>query len=289
MAWSQENTGILLDEGRAAEVLKSGTDLKSGRRYVVVVGARILLAVAFLGCWQIAVSTKLASTAFISSPIAVVHAVGRVMSASGFGGALTATLEEVVLSFAVSAVAGVLVAIILDRIELVRRILSPYITAVNAIPRIALGPLFILWFGIGELSKIVLATSLGFFIVLLGTMAGLANVDRDMLLMARLYGANNRLLFFRVRLPWALPSVFTSLKLAVIYCMGGAVVGEMIAARTGLGQMLETYSGEFDIAALLAVLAILVAIVLVISGGLSLAQSHFLRWAKGSTDVPGGR
>ena len=286
MAIAATDSQVLLDEGRASDVLRRGGST-AGRRARVWTG-RVLLGAAFLGAWQAAVSLGLVSAAFVSTPVAVVRAVGTVVSSQGFSAAFDVTVEEVVVSFVASAILGVASAILLDRISWLREILAPFITGTNAIPRIALGPLFVLWFGIGAMSKIVLAFSLGYFIVLLGTMAGLANVDRDMLLMARLYGANNRQLFFRVRLPWALPSVFSSLKLSLIYCMGGAIVGEMIAARAGLGELLQTYSGEFDIAGLLAVLMILVGIVVAGTAALSVAERHFLRWTKGTTDVPGG-
>lgn len=286
MAAPVTDSQMLLGEDRASEVLRRSPG-DSGRSLRVWSG-RILLGVVFLGAWQGAVSLGLVSSAFVSTPTAVGSALRRVMTQQGFGSALGVTVEEVVVSFVASAVLGVASAIVLDRISWLRDMVSPYVTGSNAIPRIALGPLFVLWFGIGAMSKIVLATSLGYFIVLLGTMAGLANVDRDMLLMARLYGASNRQLFFRVRLPWALPSVFSSLKLALIYCMGGAIVGEMIAARTGLGELLQSYSGQFDIAALLAVLVVVVGIVVAVTAILTIAERHFLRWTKGSTDVPGG-
>jgi NitT/TauT family transport system permease protein len=277
---------MLLDEGRAGQVLRQSRG-GLGRPLRVWAG-RVILGAFFIGAWQGAVTLGLVSSAFVSTPVAVVQAIDRVVSQQGFGSALDVTVEEVLVSFVASAILGVASAIILDRVSWLRETLSPYVTAANAIPRIALGPLFVLWFGIGAMSKIVLAASLGFFIVLLGTMAGLANVDRDMLLMARLYGANNRQLFFHVRLPWALPGVFSSLKLALIYCMSGAIVGEMIAARTGLGELLQSYSGQFDIAALLAVLVIVVGIVVAVTAVLTIVERRFLRWAKGSTDVPGG-
>ena len=118
---------------------------------------------------------------------------------------LGTTLLEIVIAFALSVVFGVASAVVLDRNDWLNRILSPFLTAFNSMPRIALGPLFILWFGIGIASKVVLAFSLGYFIMLLSTLGGLKNVDRDLLLMSRLFGASELRLFRHVRLPWALP------------------------------------------------------------------------------------
>jgi NitT/TauT family transport system permease protein len=154
-------------------------------------------------------------------------------------------------------------------------------------PRIALGPLFILWFGIGIASKVVLAFSLGYFIMLLSTLGGLKNVDRDLLLMSRLFGASELRLFWHVRFPWALPGIFAGLKLTLIYCSAGAVIGEMIAAKSGLGVLLQTFSGRFDVAGVLALILIVALLVMVLTSLMDLAERRFLEWSRGSTDVPG--
>jgi NitT/TauT family transport system permease protein len=90
-----------------------------------------------------------------------------------------------------------------------------------------------------------------------------------------------------VRLPWALPSLFAGLRLTLVYCTSGAVIGEMIAAQSGLGLLLQTYSSQFDIANVLAVLLILVALVSLLTGIMELVERRLLRWSAGSTDVPG--
>ena len=124
------------------------------------------------------------------------------------------------------------------------------------------------------------------FIVLVAVMGGLKNVDRDMLLMSRLYGAQERHLFWHVRLPWCLPSLFAGLRLTIVYCTGGAVIGEMVAAQSGLGLLLQTYSSQFNIAQVLAILLVLVVMVSVLTGLLEVVENRLLRWSAGSTDVP---
>jgi NitT/TauT family transport system permease protein len=152
-------------------------------------------------------------------------------------------------------------------------------------PRIALGPLFVLWFGIGITSKVVLALSLGYFIMLLSTLGGLKNVDRDLLLMSRLFGASELRLFWHVRFPWALPSIFAGLKLTLIYCSAGAVIGEMIAAKSGLGVLLQSFSGRFDVAGVLALILIVALLVMALTSLMDLAERRLLEWSRGSTDV----
>lgn len=248
---------------------------------------RTMLLVAFLLAWHFAVQLGFADAAFISTPIAVCKALVKLFTEADVLSHLGTTATEVAIAFCLSVVLGMVCAVFLDRSERTRELLSPYIAAFNSMPRIALGPIFILWFGIGLTSKVVLATSLGFFIILVSTLGGLRTVDRDMLLMSRLYGASDMKLFWYVRLPWALPSVFASLKLTLIYCTSGAVIGEMIAATSGLGLLLQTYSGQFDIASVMAVMVILIVAVVVLTAALEQIEKRLLGWANGITDIPG--
>jgi NitT/TauT family transport system permease protein len=200
---------------------------------------------------------------------------------------LGTTMLEIVIAFVASVVLGISSAVILDRNEWLNRIIAPFLTALNSMPRIALGPLFILWFGIGIASKVVLAFSLGYFIMLLSTLGGLKTVDRDLLLMSRLFGASQLRLFRHVRLPWALPGIFAGLKLTLIYCSAGAVIGEMIAATSGLGLLVQTLSGRFDVAGVMALILIVALMVMALTSVLDLTERRLLAWSKGSTDVPG--
>jgi NitT/TauT family transport system permease protein len=261
------------------------SDRGSGRAWLIT--ARLLVLVAMLGAWQAAVPLGLADEAFVSTPRDVANALWTLLGTAELWTNLRTTLVEVLVAFAISAVLGTAAAIFLDRNRRVNAVLSPFLTALNSMPRIALGPLFILWFGIGLSSKVVLATSLGFFIVLLAMMGGLRNVDRDMLLMSRLYGASERRLFWHVRLPWSLPGLFAGLRLTLVYCTGGAVIGEMIAAQSGLGLLLQTYSSQFNIPGVLAILLVLVVLVSMLTGVIEIIERRLLRWSAGSTDVPG--
>ena len=124
--------------------------------------------------------------------------------------------------------------------------LDPFILALNGIPRIALAPLFIIWFGIGEPSKIVLAGMLSFFLCFYATLSGLRSVDPAYLSIARVMGANNRQAFFKVVLPAAAPWILTAMKVAVPFALVGAIVGEFMAATAGLGFKIQLYTAQFD-------------------------------------------
>jgi NitT/TauT family transport system permease protein len=258
----------------------------TGGRSGSILAARALFLAAFLAVWQGAVAAGLANAAFVSTPAAVAQSLWYLFRDGEVLPDLGTTVLEIAIAFALSAVFGVASAVILDRNDWLNRILSPFLTAFNSMPRIALGPLFILWFGIGITSKVVLAFSLGYFIMLLSTLGGLKNVDRDLLLMSRLFGASELRLFRHVRFPWALPSIFAGLKLTLIYCSAGAVIGEMIAAKSGLGVLLQSFSGRFDVAGVLALILIVALLVMFLTSLMDLAERRLLAWAKGSTDVP---
>jgi len=223
----------------------------------------------------------------VSSPTRIAVALWELVGNGDLGSNLLTTLVEVMISFVLSVVFGIASALILDRCDRANRIFSPFLTAFNSMPRIALGPLFILWFGIGIASKVVLALSLGYFIMLLSTLGGLKNVDRDLLLMSRLFGASELRLFRDVRLPWALPSVFAGLRLTLIYCSAGAVIGEMISARSGLGVLVQSFSGRFDVASVMALILVVAFMVMALTALMDVLERRLLAWSKGSTDVPG--
>ncbi|MEK7750296.1 MAG: ABC transporter permease [Acidobacteriota bacterium] len=260
---------------------------ESGPRSVAIFAARAAFLLVFLTVWEGAVAAGIADPAFVSTPTSVVRSLWLLFRDGEVISDLGTTLLEIMIAFLLSVVFGIASAVVLDRNDWLTRVVSPFLTAFNSMPRIALGPLFVLWFGIGIASKVVLAFSLGYFIMLLSTLGGLKNVDRDLLLMSRLFGASELRLFRHVRLPWALPGIFAGLKLTLIYCSAGAVIGEMIAAKSGLGLLVQTFSGRFDVAGVMAVILVVAFVVMALTSLMELSERRLLAWSKGSTDVPG--
>ena len=167
------------------------------------------------------------------------------------------TLLATLIAFVLSGVSGVLAGLVLVELPGVKRLVDPFLTALNSMPRIALAPIFILWFGIELASKVALAFSLGFFIVLMSTFAGIRNVDPVLLRLSRSLGCSPWQQFTKITLPWAVPSVFAGLKLALIYSFLGVVTSEMLASKLGLGQLIMYYSGLLRMEAVLAMLVVM--------------------------------
>lgn len=217
---------------------------------------RIAIFVGFGFVWWLAVRLKWVDKFFVSSP----DAIAGFLIAS-FGKEIvpnwSATLLATLIAFVLSGVAGVLAGLALYELPRVKRLIDPFLTALNSMPRIALAPIFILWFGIEVTSKVALAFSLGFFIVLLSTYAGIRNVDPILMRLSRSLGCSPWQQFTKIMLPWAIPSVFAGLKLALIYSFLGVVTSEMLASKVGLGQMIMYYSGLLRMEAVMAILFVM--------------------------------
>jgi NitT/TauT family transport system permease protein len=228
---------------------------------------RLLILLGFAAIWWIAVHFKWMDKFFISSPDDVVRFLIANFVKEIVPNARN-TLFATLIAFALSGIAGVLAGLTLFEFPRAKRMLDPFLTALNSMPRIALAPIFILWFGIELTSKVALAFSLGFFIVLLSTYAGIRNVDPILMRLSRSLGCTPWQQFTKIMLPWAVPSVFAGLKLALIYSFLGVVTSEMLASKVGLGQLIMYYSGLLRMDAVLAILLVMAvcAVVLTLIG-----------------------
>jgi NitT/TauT family transport system permease protein len=155
---------------------------------------------------------------------------------------------------------------------------DPYISAFNVLPRIALVPLFILWFGLGVGSKIALGVSLTFFIVLSSTVAGIRGVSQDHVTLTRTLGASSRQMFFSVTLPGAVPVLFSGLRLGVIYALLGVVGAEVIASERGLGQQLAYLGSTFNVNGVWSLLFDLALIGVLIMKLMNWIERRLLHW-----------
>ena len=170
------------------------------------------------------------------------------------------------MGFIIGSVGGVVLGIWLGVSPFASRLLNPYLNALNALPKVALAPLFVLWFGLGIESKIALAAVLVLFLVFLNTFAGVREVDQDLIDGARLMRATRVQVIAKVIIPSAMSWVFAGLKISVPYALIGAVLGEMIAANRGLGYLVQFSGSQFDTAGVFAVLFViaLLAVALII-------------------------
>jgi len=217
---------------------------------------RLALFGVFLTVWWLAIRFGFADPFFISTPQDVANFLWTTLWKEITPHAAD-TFLAMLIAFGLSAVCGVLAGLILFELPAAKRLVDPFLTALNSMPRIALAPVFILWFGIEVPSKVALAFSLGFFIMLMSTMAGMRNIDPVLLRLGRSLGCSPWQQFTTISLPWAIPSVFAGLKLTLIYCFLGVVTSEMLASRLGLGNLIMYYSGLLRMDAVLGILFVM--------------------------------
>jgi sulfonate transport system permease protein len=191
---------------------------------------------------------------------------------------LEITLREMVIGFAIGGSIAIVTGFILARNRVLARLVDPFMIAFYSIPKLAMAPLFILWFGIGLQPKVVLVTTVVFFLVFVNTYAGFRDVDQELIDTVRLMGAKQRDIFTKVILPSAAPWIFTGLKLAVPNALIGAIVGEIMASNRGLGFLLMNAQGQFDTAGVMAVIVLLMVMGWLINEGVNRAEGHLLRW-----------
>ena len=195
----------------------------------------------------------------------------------GLGEQFSAILAPV-WRIVLASIAGVAIGMALALLPTVEVVVSPYLDALNAMPRIALAPVFVVVFGLTIHSKVALAFSIVVFIVLTATRAGVRSVDIDLMRLSESLGANKWQMFSKILLPVATPAIFGALRLGVIYSLLGAVTSELIAAREGIGQVLQQSASLFKIDAVYGILILLAVIATVLNLGMVKLEQWILRW-----------
>lgn len=244
----------------------------------IFLGRLAIFAAIFLS-WQFA-SGPLVDPFFVSSPLEIGRRfIGLVASGRLFAHGWI-TVVETLVGFFFGALAGITVGLILGRNALLAKLLDPILTSIYSLPKVALAPLFIMWFGIGIEMKIILTATIVFFLVFLNTYSGVRAVEREQLEILRLMGAKEHHLITKVVLPSAIQWVFTGLKLSVPYALIGAIVGEIMAANRGLGYLLQDAAGQLDTAGVFAALIAIIALALLLQAAVRALETYLMPWKK---------
>ncbi len=233
---------------------------------------------AILGAWEWGVRAGLLDPFFVSRPGAIAARVGQWMLTGSIWGHLAVTLEESVLGLIVGALLGIGLGFALGRSPFAASVCDPYIKMLNAVPRVVLAPLFLLWFGLGIWSKVALAVTLVFFVMFFNTYQGVRDADRVLIDNVRMLGASERQLVRHVLVPSALTWIFSSLQTSLGFAMVGAVVGEYLGSARGLGYIISQAEGTFDTTGVFAGMFVLGAVVVVVSAGVTRVERYLLRW-----------
>jgi sulfonate transport system permease protein len=250
-----------------------------GRRYEMlrILALRTAVLVGFLAFWWMASGT-LIERLFVSDPISVVSSLVQITLDGTLWWHLELTLYEMVLGYVLGVAVGIGLAIAVAQIPRGEQIARPLMLGVFAIPKVALAPLVIVWFGIYLLPKIILAASLVLFIVYFSTLAGFAAVSRDLVATVRVMQASHLALFFKLILPSAAPFIFSAMRITLPGALIGAIIGEFISSNRGVGFLIAHASSRYDTAQIFAGILSLLIIVLVLNTVVSRFERYIARW-----------
>jgi NitT/TauT family transport system permease protein len=242
---------------------------------------RILVFAVILGLWQLAGGRWLPYY-LISSPSDVAKTLWDLLSGSspGLWADIETTAEELVIGYAIGVVFGIAAGVLLGYWRVGAAIFNPLITAINGIPKIALAPLFLIWFGIGIDSKVAIASMSVFFVMFYNTYMGVSTMPQELVNVLRIFGASRWTVIRKVTLPQITVPLLAGMKASVPFAMIGVIVGEFIAAERGLGYLIDTATQNFDSATVFA--GIVVLMVMMIIGMMLIAaiERRVLRWQR---------
>lgn len=243
-----------------------------------LLGVRVVFGALLLGIWESIVKFEVVDPDFLPPPSEVGAWIVQAAEDGSIYRNLIATGIAMVLSFVIGSSAGILCGVFFGRFENVAAVVSPFVLFLNALPRVALAPLFILYLGITVWSKVAVGASIVFFVLLLNTLAGIRSVDRDHTKLARLNRMSTQQIFWKVTLPTAVPAIFAGLKLAAVYSLLGVVVSEMVASTEGLGQLIIYNTNTFDLPGVYGTLVILATLAMVLTSLMNVLESRLLAW-----------
>lgn len=241
-------------------------------------GAHLLFIAALLALGEWLTIHRWLDPTFVGQPSGVIRFLWNNITTGKLWVDMGWTMAGTLISFTLGSVAAMLVGLLFVAFPKVEKFLDPYLNAMNVMPRIALAPLFILWFGLGLGSKIAVGCSLTFFIVLSSTVAGIRGVSQDHLILCKTLGASAVTTFFQVTLPGAVPVIFSGLRLGLIYALLGVIGAEIIASEKGLGQSLSYLGSTFEVNGVMALLLVLALLGVSVVRTMTWLEKRLLHW-----------
>jgi sulfonate transport system permease protein len=250
---------------------------RNRRQWWTVRVGQAALVLAVLAGWTSAVARWI-DPLFISTPRAVLDELVTLIASGQLGRHLGITLAEVLAGYVAGSVAGLGLAFVISQTPTFGLLIEPFVLACYAVPRVALAPLIIMWFGIGFLPKIVLAGTLVFFLVFMNALTGFRNVSPALVGVARVMGASRRHVLTKIVLWSAMPYLLATLRLSLPSAVIGAIIGEFISANRGLGYLISAMSSQFNTAGVFAGIISLMVVVATLDLVAAAIERRLLRW-----------
>jgi len=276
---SQSNS-LALDQEIAQIERASVKAIRNRGRLVYVL--RVAILVVTLGGWELCGRTGLIDPFFFSMPSQIANQLWVWMTEGTSQGSLwvqvLVTLEETTLGFLIGAILGIICGIALGRNRLLADVFSIYIKIANSVPRVVLGSIFIIALGLGMASKVALAVVMVFFVVFGNAFQGVREADGNLIANAKILGASSRRITYSVVLPSALTWILASLHVSFGFALVGAVVGEFLGSRQGIGLLIATAQGAFNAAGVFAAMIVLAVVALLAEFLLTQLENRLLKW-----------
>jgi NitT/TauT family transport system permease protein len=261
------------------------------QRRLLVHGLQVVLIAVVLGGWQLFATRKWVDPTLFGEPSGVVARLKTWILDGTAQGSLAdqirVTLEEALIGFLIGTVLGVVFGIALGRVRFLAEVFGPFIKMLNSIPRIVLGSIFLLMFGLGLVSKVLLVIVLVFFGVFFNAFQGTREVDRNFIANAAILGASRWQVTRQVVLPSALTWIIASLHVSFGFALIGAIVGEFIGAQQGLGELIKNAQGTFDANGVWAAMVIMALVALAAEWLITRLENRLLRWRPTQLAAPG--
>jgi NitT/TauT family transport system permease protein len=253
-------------------------DLRLRQTGVVVV--QFLLLAAFLGLWQFAASWQIIDPFITSQPSAVAQKLLELANDGSLGYHVAITVMETLIGFTLGTIGGIAIAAMLWWWDFLSDVADPYIVVLNATPKMALGPIFIIWLGATMTAVIALAVSISLFVTILSVYSAFRQTDREKLVVVKSFGASKWQQFSKVVFPSAVPTIIATLKVNIGLSLIGAIVGEFLAANAGLGHLIIYGQNIFNMSLVMTSLVILTVIAGVMYYLVSIFERRLVPWRR---------
>ncbi|MDY3812875.1 MAG: ABC transporter permease [Candidatus Copromonas sp.] len=242
------------------------------------IGEYALSVGVFIAIWWIYVAVKHVPAYILPSPPKVWNSLEKMFVKGTVYPHLWTTTYEVVLGFVIGAFLGIVLGYIFIKVDALKTMLMPYLIFLQTAPKIALVPLFVIWFGIGLVSKVVLIISMVLFPVLSGMMLGLESIPPDVRNLMKILKASKWQIFSQVEMQYSLPALFASMKVGIVQAVIGAIVAEWMSGKQGLGYILTYASSTYDTPMLLAGIIVTIILGIATYQVISVLEDKFLYW-----------
>ena len=263
------------------QVIKDPKNTFRERPELILIPAVFIVVVSL---WEFLVQYYRIPIYFLPAPSLILEALYRGFAVhftdiGGYWMHIMYTSYECLGGFLLGSIIGILLGTVIARFDLLEKTLMPYVVGFQTLPKVAIAPLFIIWFGLGLTSKLILSAMLTFFPLLINSIVGFKSTEQDKIDLMRSLAANEWQIFYLVKLPNALPFIFAGLEMGAVYSLIGAIVGEFIGGQVGLGVLIMQMNLVMDIAGVFATLIILSAVGICFHLAIQVIEKRVIFWA----------